>query len=262
MNQVKIGKFISELRKEKDLTQKDLAEKLNVTDRAISKWENGRGLPDVSLLRKLSEELDVSINELLSGERLEENNKDKKVEENFYEAVNSKVKLQSDVEGYLIFKIIGYICLGFGLGFFGIEALWVDILVIVGSIFVLISSYKLVRSWKLPIKIVFCLIVCIFLFVLINYFDYINVNDHSISKPHFYYSKVTKGNCILYRNPTFKCIKNINFSTNGIDTGVCEESYNSTTKKYFVFGDEFDSLEDALNSKYCEVNYDPYNNGF
>ena len=51
MNQIKIGKFIAELRKEKKLTQKDLADKLGVTDKAISKWENGRGMPDVSYLR-------------------------------------------------------------------------------------------------------------------------------------------------------------------------------------------------------------------
>jgi transcriptional regulator with XRE-family HTH domain len=70
MNQEKIGKFICELRKEKNLTQKELADKLNITDRAVSKWENGRGLPDLSLLMPLCKELDISINELLSGERL------------------------------------------------------------------------------------------------------------------------------------------------------------------------------------------------
>ena len=70
MNQEKIGKFIQELRREKDLTQSELASKLNVTDRAISKWENGRGLPDLSLIKPLCEELDISINELLSGEKL------------------------------------------------------------------------------------------------------------------------------------------------------------------------------------------------
>ena len=55
MDQIKIGKFISELRKEKGLTQKELADKIGVTDRAISKWENGRGMPDISLLRKISD---------------------------------------------------------------------------------------------------------------------------------------------------------------------------------------------------------------
>ena len=65
MNQEKIGKFIAELRKEKKLTQQDLADKLGVTDRAVSHWENGRRLPDYSLLKDISKELNISINELL-----------------------------------------------------------------------------------------------------------------------------------------------------------------------------------------------------
>ena len=74
MNQEKIGKFIAELRKENNMTQMELADKLKVTDRAISKWENGRGLPDVSLFEPLCKELNISINELLKGEKTKENN--------------------------------------------------------------------------------------------------------------------------------------------------------------------------------------------
>lgn len=70
MNQEKIGKFISELRKEKNMTQLELANKLGITDRAISKWENGRGMPDVSLLEPLCNELNISISELLKGEKI------------------------------------------------------------------------------------------------------------------------------------------------------------------------------------------------
>ena len=71
MNQANIGKFISELRKEKNMTQLELANKLGITDRAISKWENGRGMPDVSLLEPLCKELNISINELLTGKKIE-----------------------------------------------------------------------------------------------------------------------------------------------------------------------------------------------
>ena len=70
MNQIQIGKFIAELRKQNNMTQQELADKLNVTDRAVSKWENGRGVPDISLLQALSKVFDVSLNELLAGERL------------------------------------------------------------------------------------------------------------------------------------------------------------------------------------------------
>ena len=61
MDQEKIGKFIAKLRKEKNMTQNELAQRLGITDRAISKWENGRGMPDLSLLTPLCEILDVSI---------------------------------------------------------------------------------------------------------------------------------------------------------------------------------------------------------
>ena len=71
MDYEKIGKFIFKLRKGKNLTQKQLAEKLNVTNKAISKWERGLGAPDVSLLRQLSEILGISVNELLLGEKID-----------------------------------------------------------------------------------------------------------------------------------------------------------------------------------------------
>ena len=76
MDQIKIGEFISSKRKEKSLTQAALAEKLGITDRAISKWERGKGLPDASLMLDLCEILDITVNELLCGESvsMEDNN--------------------------------------------------------------------------------------------------------------------------------------------------------------------------------------------
>ena len=65
------GNFIAECRREKQLTQKQLGEKLNVTDRAVSKWETGKSFPDVSLLESLCRELDISVSELLSGKRIQ-----------------------------------------------------------------------------------------------------------------------------------------------------------------------------------------------
>lgn len=82
MNQVKIGKFIAEMRKEQNLTQKQLADKLGISDRTISKWECGKGMPDVGLMIPLCEEIKINVNELLSGERLSENHYSKRAEEN------------------------------------------------------------------------------------------------------------------------------------------------------------------------------------
>ena len=90
MNQIKIGKFIAECRKKNNLTQMQLAEKLNITDRAISKWENGKAMPDSGIMLDLCNELKISVNELLSGEVLEMNNYNEKVEQNLIEMVKQK----------------------------------------------------------------------------------------------------------------------------------------------------------------------------
>ena len=71
MDQIKIGKFIAECRKKNNLTQMQLAERLHITDRAISKWENGRSMPDSSIMLELCKILEISINDLLSGEVIE-----------------------------------------------------------------------------------------------------------------------------------------------------------------------------------------------
>ncbi len=72
MDNIQIGCFIAECRKEKQITQKQLADKLNVTNRAVSKWETGKGLPDITLLTELAYILDVSVDEILKAEKKEE----------------------------------------------------------------------------------------------------------------------------------------------------------------------------------------------
>ena len=82
MDQIKIGKFLLNCRKEKDLTQEQLAEKLGVSSKSISRWENGKTMPDYSVLKELCEELGINVNELLSEERIQENDYRNKSEEN------------------------------------------------------------------------------------------------------------------------------------------------------------------------------------
>ena len=94
MDQVKIGRFIQEKRKEKKLTQSEVAEKLNITDRAISKWENGVCLPDAGTMPELCEILGISINDLFSGEKVDMKENEKKLEENLLEM--TKLKEQKD----------------------------------------------------------------------------------------------------------------------------------------------------------------------
>ena len=82
MDNEKFGKFIKELRKEKNLTQKQLADKINITDKAVSKWERGLSFPDITMLNILSKELNVSVEELLNGEKFKEEVIDNKEQDN------------------------------------------------------------------------------------------------------------------------------------------------------------------------------------
>ena len=82
MNQIKIGKFIAESRKQQNLTQRQLADRLLISDKTISKWECGKGLPEVSLMLPLCEALHITVNDLLTGERVSETDYQKKAEEN------------------------------------------------------------------------------------------------------------------------------------------------------------------------------------
>ena len=89
MDQIKIGKFIAALRKEKGLTQEQLGEKLGVTNKTVSRWENGNYMPDVEMLSLLSKEFGVSINELISGERLLAEDFKKAADDNLVTALNN-----------------------------------------------------------------------------------------------------------------------------------------------------------------------------
>ncbi|MBE5805562.1 MAG: helix-turn-helix transcriptional regulator [Clostridiales bacterium] len=107
MDQIKIGKFITECRKKNNLTQMQLAEKLNITDRAISKWENGKAMPDSSIMLDLCNELKISVNELLSGEVIKMETYNKKLEQNLIDMV--KQKEQSDKKMLRLEIVVGYI---------------------------------------------------------------------------------------------------------------------------------------------------------
>ena len=91
MDQIKTGKFIATLRKEKDLTQEQLGEKLGVTNKTISRWENGNYMLDIQMLSLLSKEFDVSINELISGERLLIGDFKKAADNNLVTALNNSI---------------------------------------------------------------------------------------------------------------------------------------------------------------------------
>ena len=103
MNQVEIGKFIAKCRKEKKLTQAQLAEKLNITDRAVSKWETGKSMPDSSIMLELCEILGITVNELLSGEKIDMESYEKKADENL---ITLKKKDENNMTKNFIISIL------------------------------------------------------------------------------------------------------------------------------------------------------------
>lgn len=103
MNQVEIGKFIAKCRKEKNLTQAQLAEKLNITDRAVSKWETGKSMPDSSIMLEVCEILGITVNELLSGEEVDMENYEKKADENL---IALKRKDENNMNRNIVISII------------------------------------------------------------------------------------------------------------------------------------------------------------
>lgn len=114
MNNQEFGKFISELRKEKGLTQIELAERINVSDKAISRWENGKNYPDIEIFENLGNELGVSISELLSCKRFENSDEAEKETAKIYvEEIKKKNKISNIIKVcvFLFFTIvIEYIC--------------------------------------------------------------------------------------------------------------------------------------------------------
>ena len=136
MDQIKIGKFIARRRKEKDLTQLQLADKLGVTDRAVSKWECGRSLPDASIMIDLCDTLGISVNELLSGEEIDMKDYSQQAEQNLLEL--KKMKEETDKRLLRMEIVMGVSGFVFFFTLIMLAALltmetWLRIVLIVGS---------------------------------------------------------------------------------------------------------------------------------
>ena len=111
MNQEKIGKFIAECRKEKNLTQVQLAEKLNMSYKSISKWETGRGMPDSSIMLELCNYLGINVNELLSGEHIKEQEYQEKANENIISIAKEFDKNRKIKNRIIVVTVVIFLCL-------------------------------------------------------------------------------------------------------------------------------------------------------
>ena len=169
MNQEKIGKFIAENRRAKKITQSELAEKLGVTNRAISNWENGKNMPDLSLFKPLCEILEITINELMSGEKISSNEYYEKLEENFINTidyVDKKSIKSNDMKNItmLLVSIVGIYLSQFIFNDYESNNYLIVICMILAiySIKQLFMKYKWIRR----IVAIVLVVICIFLLII------------------------------------------------------------------------------------------------
>lgn len=221
MNQEKIGLFIAKLRKENNMTQQDLAEKLGVSDRTVGNWENGRNLPDVSLFKPLCNSLNITVNDLISGEIID-NNKEK-IEENLINTIeysNKKIEGKNKII-YVILILFGIFISITALTIFPSDSSWGSIYSIFGLIISLIGVLKYTSKLKKIKRIIISCIYFILYLLVLLLIDFIGViNIHQA--PRFSLVKVYTDNVIYYdtifydvvrcntsnNKYTFKVIKN------------------------------------------------------
>lgn len=168
MNQEKIGKFIAECRKNKKMTQEELAEKIGVSRKAISRWENGKNMPDLTLFKPICDNLGITVNELLSGEKISNLKYNEKLEENIINTIDyidKKNTKNYDLKSiiYLILAILG-ICLSqYFYNDYDID----NYVSVVSMILFIYITKRLFIKYKWGRKIYACIIIIIYILVMV-----------------------------------------------------------------------------------------------
>ena len=237
MNQEKIGKFIAKKRKEKNLTQSELAEKLGVTDKSVGNWENGRNMPDLSLFKPLCDELEININDLLSGEKISKEKYQEKFEENIVNTINYSNKRIRKYNNSIaiILLVFGLMLIISAITIFPSESSWGSIYSVIGSMIFIIGISKVTYNmayWKRLLIVFIVMIGSLSIFIVT---DYINVKRNNVA-PMFrektVYLGSDDGDVLYYDAPFYDVIK-------------CNEKFNVVKNKRYSHEELF---------KYCRNN--------
>lgn len=212
MNQEKIGKFIAECRRQRKLTQSELGERLGVTEKSISNWENGRNMPDLSLFKPLCEELNISLNDLMSGEKVKEKEYRDKLEENIINTIdysNKKIESRNIFIG-LILIVFGVLISITAVGIFPSESSWGSIYSVFGGIISLIGVSRFTKRLTYGKRLI-CnfgyFLIFILLLMMIDYIGVINIHQ----APRFSLVKISGEDVIYYDTPFYDVIRcNVN----------------------------------------------------
>lgn len=232
MNQEKIGRFIANCRKQRKMTQSELGEKLGVTEKSVSNWENGRNMPDLSLFKPLCNELNITLNDLLSGEKVTEKEYREKLEENIINTIdytNKKLENRNNFIGFILITF-GILISVSAIAIFPSESSWGSIYSVFGAVVSLIGVSRFTRRLTHP-KRLLCnfsyFLIFIALLVMIDYIGVVNIHQ----APRFSLVKVSGENIVYYDTPfydvvrcnvdkdneTFKVIKNQKYDKENID---------------------------------------------
>ena len=227
MNQEKIGKFIAECRKKKKLTQSELAESLGVTDRSVSNWENGKNMPDLSLFKPLCAKLDITINELLSGEKLNKDEYQDKFEENIVNTIDYSTKRITKYN-----QVISVIIIVFGLfiaisaiTIFPSESSWGSIYSVIGIIIFMIGITRILNSIKWYLRLLLMILIFTLSMSILLVTDYINVK-YNEEAPMFRSTTKYIGN-VIYYDTLFYDVYRCNFDQDN-EYWVVEKNSNKT----------------------------------
>ena len=212
MNQETIGKFIAKRRKQKKMTQSKLGEKLGVTEKSISNWENGRNMPDLSLFKPLCNELDITINELISGEKINKENYQKKFDENIANTIDYSTKKLNKYN-----KVISLILIIFGLFItlsaimiFPSESSWGSIYSVFGIIVFMMGISQITKGIKWYKHLLFIITIFIGTMGILLFTDYMNVKMNE-EAPMFRIKTIAAGN-VLYYDTLFYDVYRCNFN--------------------------------------------------
>lgn len=212
MNQEKIGAFIAECRKERKLTQGELAEKLGVSVNAVSKWERGLNMPDLSLFKPLCNELDISINELMSGEKIKKDEYQERLEENIVNTIDYTSRKMEKQKNFLafIFTSLGILISFTAIAIFPSESSWGGIYSIFGVFISLVGVNVLIGKSSILKKILLSLgytFISLAILFIVDYIGVVNIKQ----APRYSIIKVSGENVIYYDTPFYDVVRcNVN----------------------------------------------------
>ena len=235
MNQEKIGKFIAKMRKEKKLTQAELAEKLGVTDKSVGNWENGRNMPDLSMFKPLCDELEITINDLMSGEKISKEKYQEKFEENIVNTINysNKKIRKTNTNMAIVLLVVGLIITISAIMIFPSESSWGSIYSVFGSIVFVIGISKITSKMNYFKRLLIVFFVMIATFGIFIFTDYINVKNNN-QAPMFRYTTTylgdDTGDVLYYDAVLYDVIK-------------CNDKYNIVKNKKYTHEELFNYCE-------------------